>query len=248
MLVLVLVAFTASADVRVQVTGAVARPGSQVLADGSRFAVAALAARPREDAYPLGAAVLRPALESAQRALRAGLLFDLEAVASTPDASPAVAARARLLREWVASLPVTGRARADLQPRRLESDGESNRVLAEGDRLVYPMRPTHVRVVGAVAAPCELPHVALRDAVRYARECAVDRAAADVDVLWVVQPDGQVQRLGVASWNRSQAQALAPGAMVYVPLDEAVVSAIAPGLNEELANFLATQPLPAGAP
>lgn len=245
---LTLLSFVASAEVRVQVSGAVARPGPQVLADGSRLAAAAVASQPLGNAYPLGAAVLRPALQPVQRALKAGLLYDLDAVASAPGVSPALAARAHALREWIATMPATGRVRADLQPRRLEADNGSNRVLEEGDHLVYPQRPQSVRVVGAVIVPCELPHVALRDAVRYMRDCAIEHAVADSESLWVVQPDGQVQHLGIANWNRSPVQALAPGAVLYVPLDEAQITASAPDLNEAFAEFLATQPLPVGAP
>lgn len=238
----------ALADVKVTVSGAVARPGLQSLHGGSRFSAAVLAATPTDDAYPLAASVLRAAELPAQHAQKAGVLFDLNLIATSPDVPVPLAARAASIHEWIDALPVTGRVRADLQPRRLEVDAGGNRVLADGDQFQYPWRPDTVRVVGAVPLPCVLPHVPLRDARDYLHDCVVDAGAADRDLLIVVQPDGEVQRLGIAAWNRSPAQALAPGAVLYVPLDEAATQSLAPGLNDELAAFLATQPLPLDRP
>jgi len=238
----------ALADVQVTVAGAVVRPGVQSWPEGSRFSAAVLAATPTEEAYPLGASALRAAELPAQRALKAGVLYDLNVLATSPGVPSPLAMRAAAIHAWIDTLPVTGRIRAELQPRRLEVDAGSNRVLADGDQFLYPRRPNTVRVVGAVPQACTLPHVPLRDARDYLRDCVVDTGAADHDALIVVQPDGEVQRLGIAAWNRSAAQALAPGAVLYVPLDEAVSQSLAPGLNDELAAFLATQSLPVAAP
>jgi len=102
-----------------------------------------------------------------------------------------------------------------------------------------------VRVVGAVQKPCELPHVALQDAREYVRACATQMA--DRDVLYVIQPDGQVSELGIALWNESPPMVLAPGAIVYVPLDRRLVAGAADSVfNRELADFIATQPLDGG--
>lgn len=234
-------------DLRVQVSGEVRRPGEHALPAGSRFADAVLAAGPTAQAYPLGAAVLRPTAEIEQRRLKAGLLHDLEVLTSFPGVAPAVAGRAGALRDWLDALPVTGRVRADLDPRRLETDQASNRRLAGGDRFVYPLRPSTVQVVGAVTAPCTLAHVPLRDAADYLRDCA-PAAGADRELVYVIQPDGEVQRLGTALWNRSAPQALAPGAVLYVPLDERALGRLAPDFNQELARFLATQALPVTSP
>jgi hypothetical protein len=231
----------------VQVSGEVHQPGEYPMAPGSRFAEAVLAAMPTEHAYALGAAVLRPSAQAGQQRLKAGLQYDLQALASDPETTPALALRAEALREWLSTLPVTGRVRAELDPRRLEVDRASNRLLASGDQFLYPPRPATVQVVGAVTAPCTLPHVPLREAAGYLRDCPLEADSADRDQLFVIQPNGAVQRLGIALWNRAAPQALAPGAVVYVPLDERALRAL-PQLNDELAQFLATQTLPAATP
>lgn len=246
MLALLLAAPVVSPAQQVQVEGEVRQPGAHAIAPGARFVDVIVAAGPTEQAYPLGAAVLRPAATSAQQRMKAGLQYDLEAL-SAADLPPAVAAQVPRFAAWLDSLPVTGRVRVDLEPRRMEVDRGSNRLAAEGDRFVYPRRPDTIRVAGAVAAPCELPHAPLRDAADYLRECPA-AAGADRETLYVIQPDGEVQRLGIAAWNRSAAQALAPGAVVYVPLDERAVRDVAPEFNAGMAAFLATQHLPLGAP
>ncbi len=239
------VASASPATVNVAVEGAVHKPGVYALPAGGRFADAALVAVPSRQAYTLGAAVFRREALADQIRLRAALLHDLEQVAISPDTPAPVAARARVLHAWIERLPATGRIPLDGNLRRLEvGKGDSNRLLAEGDRLFYPVRPSKVSVVGAVNAPCSLPHVPGRDAADYLAACPLDTGAAERNVINVVQPDGQVQVLGTASWNRSPPQALAPGAIIHVPLNIRATRKSAPELDATMTTFLATQALP----
>lgn len=228
----------------VEVRGAVASPGTRKLPERARLSDAALAASVSPDAYLLGAAWMRPSQHPGQQRLKAGLLFDLDVVRQQALQSDRVrlAELARSMGAWLQSLPVTGRQTALLDPRAVEVAPTENRLVADGDVLYYPQRPYTIRVVGAVAHACELPSVALQDARRYLRDCPVS-PMGDADWIFAIQPDGRVFRLGIAPWNRSAPLPLAPGALIYVPLRESLVHAVAPDLNRELAGFLATQTL-----
>jgi len=229
----------------VAVDGTVTQPGIQHLANGSRFADAVIRAMPRRDTYELGASVFRISARTEQTRLRAALLHDLKSISAEPNEVPAVAGRAADLYAWVEKLPVTGRLPIEGNPRRLEvASGQVNQTLAFGDRFSFPERPSTITVVGAVDRPCALQHVGARDALDYMAACPIDADVADRDWLYVVQPDGRAYRLGVAMWNRGGPQALAPGAILYVPMRSKIMTRIAPELNDDMAAFLATQPLP----
>ncbi|SEM45092.1 Capsule biosynthesis GfcC [Pseudoxanthomonas sp. GM95] len=227
----------------VQVDGAVAAPGARVLPADTRRAELLLEAAPRPDAYMVGAALLQTGNVLEQTRLKAGLLYDLQAIAQLDD--PALSMAATALQAWLVGLPVSGRAvGVQLEPRRVELVEGANQKLQDGDRFVYPTRPDSIQVVGAVAQPCALPHVPQQDAARYLRDCPAG-AGADPDTVFAIQPDGVVQTLGVAAWNRSNPQPLAPGAVLFVPLVQQRVSKIDPLFNAQVAQFLATQVLPA---
>ncbi|MGO3127124.1 MAG: capsule biosynthesis GfcC family protein [Luteimonas sp.] len=237
---LLLSAATAKAQtVQIRIDGEVEKPGVQTHAADARLAEAVVAAVPTATAYPIAAMLMRRPAEQAQLRLKAGVLHDLGVLEASDDRE--VAAVARDLADWIDRLPVTGRVRTELSPRRLESMPAANLPLIDGDRVHYPPRPNHVRVVGAVVEPCTTSHVALQDALAYAAGCTL--RAASRDWLFVVQPDGAVQRLGIALWNRSEPQALAPGAVVYVPLPDRATRSLDGDFNAELAAFLATQPV-----
>jgi hypothetical protein len=223
----------------------VARPGTLELDDSARLSDAALAAQVQPQAYLLGAAWLRPSLQASQQRLKAGLLFDLDSLhlKALQHGDDALADTAGQLRNWIAALPVTGRAPALLDPRAVEADAAANRPLQSGDRLFYPLRPTTIRVVGAVRQPCTLPLRPMQDARLYLSVCPY-AGRADHDWIYVIQPDGRVFRQGVALWNRSAPLSLAPGATIYVPLPTRAAGTVDESLNSDLADFLATQVLP----
>ncbi|KPN17059.1 hypothetical protein AO715_02940 [Xanthomonas sp. Mitacek01] len=225
-------------SVRVSVDGEVAHPGTQTLPTDSRLAQALIAASPTSDAYPTAAVFLRPSERHSQLRQKAGLLHDLDMLAASTDGDLAILASE--LAAWVRGLPVTGRIPAELSPRRAEITPGKNPTLLDGDSIHYPMRPTHVLVVGAVQAPCRMDHVPLQEARDYVASCTT--RLADRDRVFVIQPDGRTFQVGVALWNRDEAQSLAPGAVLYVPLDRQFIRQVDADLNEAFAAFLATQP------
>jgi hypothetical protein len=232
----------ATAPITVTVEGAVQSAGQFNLPEGAGLSQAVLAARPMPSAYPLGAALLRQSALSEQVRLKAGLLYDLQALQGSNNAD--IASTASSMAQWLTSVPLTGRVVQQLEPRLLEINAALNRPVTSGDRVIYPTRPEHIQVVGTVKAPCQLPHIPLQDAKAYLSACPRS-ATADRDLLYVIQPDGQVQELGIAAWNRSSPQPLAPGAVVYVPVAQRALRDVDPDFNRLLADFLATQLLPA---
>ncbi|MCL5041517.1 MAG: capsule biosynthesis GfcC family protein [Gammaproteobacteria bacterium] len=231
-------ALIAPAQATVTIDGRVLQPGTYALPDDARLRDAVVAGQVRADAWFLGAAWLRPSAVEAQTRLKAGVLFDLQAamVAAQAEGNAHAGLFSRLYQQ-VEAMPVTGRVVADMTPLS-QLLLRNNPLLASGDHLRYPARPDHVRVMGAVTADCQLaydPALRVRD---YLRQCpAAD--AADASWVWLIQPDGQVQQLGVAPWNLQPAN-VAVGAVIMRGIHPRHLTE-APDLNAELAAFLATQ-------
>lgn len=239
-----LFACAVSATPTVTVEGDAAAPGQYPVTAGTRLHDVLLPAQVRPTAYMLAAAWLHRPLREEQARLKLGVLFDLATLERNAllDNRPALAELARRLTAKAQAIPVTGRRVTELDPVKVELNREFNPVLSAGDRLVYPPRPTFVRVEGAVVAECQLPFVPMQAARDYLDACPRD-AEADLDELFVVQPNGQVQRQGIALWNRKEAPPPAPGARLYVPVRSAGLGDPTPDLNAEFAALLATQPL-----
>ncbi|MHA4968143.1 capsule biosynthesis GfcC family protein [Pseudomonas extremorientalis] len=228
----------------VTVSGQVRTPGPIALPPDARLLDAIIPSQPDAQGYWLGAAWLHQPLLERQARLKAGVLFDLQTLhqAALAEGLEGRAHSAERLYRQVQPLPVTGRQVAVLDPVAVEVGFAPNLPLSDGDRLVYPPRPTQVRVVGAVVAACSLAFEPLRAARDYLTACP-PLVEADADYLWVIQPDGKVSRLGIAPWNREEGAPPAPGATLLVPIRSDDLSAPTPDLNQQLAEFLATQPL-----
>lgn len=249
---LLLAAGNTLAQVTVQVEGLVTRPGSIALGAGARLLDAVRAAAPSHEAYLVGAAWLQHDALAAQGEAKAGLLFDLAVIERTAQLH-GNASRAELaarLRAQVSALPVTGRRQAVLDPIRLELDARNNRLLGAQDRLLFPARADRVSVGGAVIADCDLPFIGLHSPQDYLARCPL-HPEADTHWIHVIQPDGMVERRGIAPWNRDATIALAPGARIVVPLrtgpfPNAAQDGVDGGMerfNTDLVAFFATQPL-----
>jgi hypothetical protein len=153
---------------------------------------------------------------------------------------PSRAALAVRLAEQVRRMPVTGRQVAVLDPVAVEVGFARNIRLDDGDRLIYPLRVDEVEVLGAVAESCRLPYQALQEARDYLQGCTplVD---ADADYLWLIQPNGVTRRVGIAHWNRESGQIPAAGSKILVPVKSDDLDPPIPELNQQLAEFIATQ-------
>jgi hypothetical protein len=247
LLATILYATAAQSSARIELLGTVPYPGEREIAAGQRLGELLRQAQIDPRSYWLGASWQRPSLKQEQRRLKAGLLFDLIQVhrLALLQGHASLATAAQRLSQQVIDLPVTGRLIFPLDPLKVELNAAHSPVLEGGDRLTFPIRPDHVRITGAVVADCSARFEPLQAAYLYARDCPA-LTVADPDYVYLIQPDGQVTQLGIALWNRQdKAAPPAPGAVLLVPLDASLVKHSAPDLNRELAEFLATQPLPA---
>lgn len=231
----------AAAVGHVKISGVVAQPGTYTFEPGvTRLNDAAVIAQVSSRAWFLGAALLRQsALESQQR-LKAGLLFELSAnrVHAQAKNDAALAALVERLHAAVERMPVTGRVVAELDPLQ-QMLIDNNDLLEPGDHLLYPLRPEHVRVTGAVAEDCLLQHDPALKMTDYLAQCP-RHAAADRNDAYLVQPNGQWQRLGIAYWNE-QAANVAVGAIIYLPVASGKLSPETLEFNRDMAAMLATQ-------
>ena len=224
----------------ISISGAVLRPGAYQWHQDARLHDAAVAGQVRADAWFLGAALLRQSAIEPQQRLKAGVLFDLRVNrlhARAENDLPLVALLEQLT-DLVESLPVTGRQPAELNPLQLMIP-HKNALLEPGDQLIYPLRSDQVRVMGAVIEPCSLAFDSTLKLKHYLRQCPRDRVA-DRDEVYIIQPDGHVQKVGIAHWN-AHPSSLAVGAIIYRPLSGTALSPDTPEFNQDMAALLATQ-------
>lgn len=226
----------------VTVSGDVANPGPVELPKGGRLLDVVNVAQPNAEGYWLAGVLLRQSLLEQQARLKAGVLFDLDVLqrmALLFD-RPSRAALALRLAEEVQQMPVTGRQVADLDPVALEVGFARNIRLDEGDRLIYPTRVDEVEVLGAVAEPCHLPYQPLQEAREYLQGCSL-LVDAEADYLWLIQPNGVSRRVGIAHWNRESGHIPVAGSKILVPVKNDDLDPPLPELNQQLAEFIATQ-------
>ena len=120
-------------------------------------------------------------------------------------------------------------------------------MLSDGDQLIYPARTSTVTVVGAVPQSCILLYNAQQEVRDYLGDCP-SLPEADVDYLWLINPDGKYRRVNIAAWNRLDGIHAMPGSTILIPVLNENFDLPTPDLNEQLAQFLATQPLAEVAP
>ncbi|MGP5276136.1 capsule biosynthesis GfcC family protein [Pseudomonas helleri] len=248
-LICLLLSHSALTHAGITVTGDVLKPGDIAFTEGMRFQDAIDKAIPNPQSYWLAAAWLHQPLLEEQTRLKVGVLFDLKMLlrGSLLNNNPDLAALAERLIKDVDRRPVTGRKVAQLDPVAIEVGFARNYLLSDGDHLIYPVRPNSVTVVGAVKQKCTLPYQAMKETREYLASCP-RLAEAETDFLWLINPNGTYRRIAIAAWNRQDGIYAAAGSTILVPVDNNNSDLPTPDLNEQLAQFLATQPLAEVAP
>lgn len=244
-----LLSHAALSQAAVYASGDVLNPVSVTYTPGMRLLDLISHARPNPESYWLAAAWLhQPEIEKQTR-LKVGVLFDLKmlqrgALLNNMDALAVATAR---LYEEVNQLPVTGRKVANLDPIALEVGFARNYLLSDSDRIIYPARPHTVTVLGAVEQRCVLSFQAMQEVRDYLDNCP-RLNIAESDFLWLIRPDGTYKQVAIAAWNREDGVHAVIGSTILVPIRNDNADFPTPDLNEQLAQFLATQPLAEVAP
>ncbi len=181
--------------------------------------------------YGTGAFWQVHAEKPAQQALRNQVVDGLRALPlDRADGLPRLA-------DWVAGLPITGRAAlGSADPRWLEVHPDQDPVLRVGESLDLPERPRTVTVVLENGERCRVPARSGVMAFDYLRACVTD--ASDRDVVWIAQPDGRTYRYGTGLWNGEAQDPPAAGAWIWAPKRQSRIPA---SLSDALIRLLATQ-------
>ena len=184
-----------------------------------------------------------PTEKMAQSALRSALILQLQGQigAQQPSHLGAIAPDTHGLTELLHKLPVTGRMVVAYHDARwLQSAPSQDPVLAQGQTVTLLARPKNIAVLGPTGHICLVTQAAGAHAQDYLKACSKDLAPNDADWAWLIQPDGKVQSVGIAPWNRSQLSQteLAPGAWLWAPGSQHVNSR---ALSDNLARFLSMQ-------
>lgn len=187
------------------------------------------------DAYPLGLSWRVPEEIPSQSLLYRDLLRELSALESDAAVNRQAAGR---LRDWLSTLAVTGRVPVSVADARwLQANPVRNPILRPGHSILLPARPRSVTVVTGRGERCAVAHLSNRESVAYLSAC-VRPGEGQADWAWVAQPDGRVQRFGIAPWNREAQDDPAPGAWIWAPPRD---GGWPERFSEKLIRFLATQ-------
>lgn len=121
-------------------------------------------------------------------------------------------------------------------PYLLEARPYLNPRLSSGQRVIVTAQPVTVSVIDGNGAVCTAP---FRPGVltrHYALVCAAG-SRLDLDWAWLIQPDGNISKVGLENWNTSAQPAPAPGAWVWAPSRALNYSE---AFSQSLARFIAT--------
>ena len=159
------------------------------------------------------------------------LLQELDAWA---DQNPQTSRQREALKQLIESMPVTGRQKLRLQdPWLMQTHRHLAPMTSSEDQIIATPRPDRVRVINADAQLCDVRFEPMRWAIDYLKACGV---LADLDEVWLIQPNGQSTQLAINAWNAQTQEAPAPGAWLWVASAGASTH-----LSRRIAQFLSTQ-------
>ena len=198
-----------------------------------RLSQAVLHATPKLSAYRAGFFLARLDAVSKQAQLQEKLKSSLQHLPSNQS-----------LVKRLSQLHPTGRMRLKVPLDGIFVKQHTDPWLKPGDRIYIPQTPNSVYVFGWTHTTQLAFHSdwQLTDYVAKLRRQPI----ADKNFVYVIYPDGHILHAPIAYWNATQ-QSVAPGSVIYVPLERSYLKNIQPDFNIRMAQFLATQPISAFA-
>jgi protein involved in polysaccharide export with SLBB domain len=222
----------------VTVGGEVRRPGNYSIERGDTIAdLLARAGGLTDTAYPLGAVLSRSSLVESERAsnfelakqLRESVLLNSQSDDSRDEEIAAVLGFAQ---ELEGSKP-TGRQVVNI------ADGEeaSFVLLEDGDRLVVPKRPSHVRVIGAVYSELAALYREGASPTDYVDDAGGMTRFADLRRSFMILPNGR--SIPVNLRRNGDSAPVPPGSVIVVPpkLDRVSTMQLTEGISRALGSI-----------
>jgi protein involved in polysaccharide export with SLBB domain len=222
----------------VTVGGEVVRPGTYSIERGDTIAdLVARAGGLTKTAYPLGAVLSRSSLVESERAsnfelakqLRESMLLNSQ---SDDNRDEEIAAVLGFAQELEGSKP-TGRQVVNI------ADGEEATfvLLEDGDRLVVPKRPSHVRVIGAVYSELAALYREGASPMDYVDDAGGLTRFADPRRSFIILPNGR--SIPVNLRRNGSSVPVPPGSVIVVPpkLDRVSTMQLTEGISRALGSI-----------
>lgn len=202
-----------------------------------------------EDAQRLSDVVTQPALTHSwwpgavigvtgktrdQQARHQQLLSRLASLAAQESGEDAAAIRQ--VQQQMAAIGVTDRQFVDLDPDTLRVKTAANKPLAGEYTLWAGKMPDHITLYGLVSGAGEKPFTPGKSVAEYLDETAL-LSGAERSVVWVIYPNGRVQKAPVAYWNQRHVEPV-PGSAILVGFSERLFSSAYDDLNAQLVDSL----------
>ena len=144
------------------------------------------------------------------------------------------------LKQWLDSLSITGRVVLPKQDANyLQVNPSVDPIFKRNDTVVLHQKPTTITVLFDDAKACRVEHQAGVRAADYIKECERKFNKNSVaDELYLISPDGSVERLTIAKWNAQQQKTPSAGSWLWVP---SAKNKWPSDLAKSVAEFIGTQ-------
>lgn len=218
----------------VQAIGQFSQPGQFAYQSGLRLKGLLLKANPKRTAYLPGLSIERLSAKKRQAQHKRHLLSVLSSLTL-------LSRDAKELKIFIESLPITGRMILPVRLDAVFAMPQTDPQLHPRDKVFISSVPQTIAIVGwggNLVVPFE-SHKLVSDYV----SAAPKSKYADKSYAYLIKPDGKVKRVRVAYWN-NQNQRLAPGSIIYLPIDQKYLKSENQSFNWAVAQFLSTQRVP----
>lgn len=169
--------------------------------------------------YSLGTSWLTHKELTSQQIEKQSLINSFEKI-DFPDNDVAAQKTKTAFTKLLNSMQSTGRVvLPSTNARYLAANPKLDPVLESTDRVIIPATPTTITVIRSNGSLCNIRYRPNVEARHYIRGCKLRNQAneRDADWAWLVEPDGTIHKVSLASWNSGKQDLPAPGSWIWAP-------------------------------